>query len=72
MNYNYSLCDNNVKNIKDKMKNEIRFVVEHSEGHHIGYKWHIEYFKENSAIISDDSFTRTKKWLRENHPELLL
>ena len=49
------------------------FVVE--ENIHTRKEWSINRLKKNIDTISKndmDSFIRTRKWIQENHPELLL
>ena len=49
--------------------------VQELRGEEIDFEWHINKLK-NSVIVNkgkwNKSFIRTKNWLKENHPELLI
>ena len=49
--------------------------VQELRGEDIDFEWHIDKLKNYTTTNKGKwrkSFMRTKKWLQENHPELLL
>jgi len=64
MNYEYILTFYTI----DK---EIFYVQEFEKGKINGKKWTMDEIK-NDEMIGNYSLTRTKNWVFQNHPELLL
>ena len=64
MNYEYLLTINYINE-------KIISVTEYEKGKINGEKWTIDEIK-NDEIIENHSLLRTKKWIIENHPELLI
>ena len=66
MNYKYTIKDENI--YEYELENESKR----------GYIWKIEYLKneyDKNPLIeqkTEDSFNRTRNWLKENHPEVLI
>lgn len=49
--------------------------IQEFRGEDIDFEWHIDKLKNDATTTKgkwNESFMRTKKWLQENHPELLL
>ena len=71
MNYTYEIMFSKKSTLSES-------VIEYNDEHYL-YTW-MTYelkkeehkFKFSSSKSADESFIRTKKWLQENHPELLL
>jgi hypothetical protein len=65
MNYNYVIISR-IQIAEFKNENESKF----------GYYWGINSLINSNLFLKDnesiESFNRTKKWLQENHPELML
>lgn len=53
-----------------------RQIAEFKNESKIGYYWGIDGLKNSNLFLKNnesiESFNRTKKWLQENHPELML
>lgn len=65
MNYNYKMIKNDI--------GEITIIEEHNNNNSIPVKWFIKTFISYSYMWKGNhSFNRTKKWVLENHPELLI
>ena len=68
MNYTYKLY------IPNNGDNKLSSVIEY--GGYKEFSWDLTEFSKESLKLKSDwhkkSFFRTKEWLKENHPELLL
>ena len=49
-------------------------ILEHGSNEFFSEKrrWRVSYLRDGTNISDNKSFQRTKKWLIENHPELLI
>jgi hypothetical protein len=65
MNYEYLLTINSIDE-------KIIDVIEYEKGKINGKKWTINEIKSDKIKEDANSFKRTKQWLLENYPELLI
>jgi hypothetical protein len=65
MNYEYLLTI-------DSIDEKIIDVIEYEKGKINGKKWTINEIKSDKIKEDANSFKRTKQWLLENYPELLI
>ena len=67
---------NDMKNYNYKIKNKNLQITEFDQWGYPECSWDlIDFSKESSKFKSDwhkKSFFRTREWLKENHPELLI
>ena len=65
MNYEYLLTI-------DSIDEKIIDVIEYEKGKINGKKWTMNEIKSDKIKEDANSFKRTKQWLLENYPELLI